>query len=229
MADKDVITLSIPTNPTPPIPLLLLCDTSGSMAGTPIRNVNEAVGAFLERVREQKRVANLVDVCVIGFNQTTQVLQDWQNVNDTSLVTFQAGGGTDLAAALETSMKKIDNYMETHIDPVSGTPTPILILISDGYGGDISPISPEIRSWVESGKMQLWVLAIKGYDMETIAELTKGESVFELSEERAYDFSDFFDLMATNVTATANGTAVTFPNLHGTNLRRPNFAQWFQN
>ena len=80
---------------------------------------------------------------------------------------------------------------------------PYLILITDGYGGDITEIAEVIKKRTDDRKMKLWVLAVKGYDKATVAKLTDGKRVFELVDENGFDFSEFFDFMAVSVKAVS--------------------------
>lgn len=76
---------------------------------------------------------------------------------------------------------------------------PYLILITDGYGGDVTEIAEVIKQRTAEHKMKLWVLAVKGYDEKTVAQLTDGKRVFELVNEDGYDLTEFFDYMAVSV------------------------------
>ena len=48
----------------PHMPVIILCDTSGSMSGVPIRNVNLSVNRFAKDVCKDPKASGLVDVAV---------------------------------------------------------------------------------------------------------------------------------------------------------------------
>ena len=105
-------------------------------------------------------------------------------------------------------------------------------MITDGYGGDVTEIARIIKQRTADKKMQLWVLAVKGYDKETVAKLTDGKRVFELVDEAGYDFTDFFDFMAISIKAVS--TSSPDQRIHvdnplekeDTNLKVPDLDDW---
>ena len=54
-------------NPEPRCPVVLVLDTSGSMHGTPIVELNEGLRAFAEAIRNDRLAALRVEVAVISF------------------------------------------------------------------------------------------------------------------------------------------------------------------
>ena len=184
-------------------PVLLLCDTSDSMTGVPIRNLVASVNRFAADITRTQDVGELVDVSVVGFNDKPYLVQDWRPANEMQPLELQAGGMTNLSAALEFSIAKLKErghlYHKTGID----VKMPYLILITDGYGGDVTEVAKIIKQRTEERKMQLWILAVKGYDEKTVAVLSEGKRVFELVYEDGYDFSEFFNFMTVSIKAVS--------------------------
>lgn len=216
----------------PHMPVLILCDTSGSMSGTPIRNVNLSVNRFAADVCKDPKAAGLVDVAVMSFNESPSVVQEFRPITELRPVQFTASGGTNISAALEKAVEKLRERGHLYEDNGIEVKMPYIILITDGYGGSVTEIARTIRQRTEDKKMQLWVLAVKGYDKATVAELTDGKRVFELVDEAGYDFTEFFDLMAVSVKAVS--TSSPDQRIHvenpiakgGSNLKVPDLDAW---
>lgn len=216
----------------PHMPVLILCDISGSMYGQPIENLNRSVNRFRQDVCKDPKAAGIVDLCVIGFNDMPQVVQEWRPITQFHPVEFTADGGTNLAEALEMAVDKLRERGHLYEDNGIEVKMPYLILITDGYGGNIDQMAEVIRSRTAEKKMQLWVLAVKGYDKRTIAQLTDGKRVFELVDENGYDFTDFFNFMAISVKALS--TRAPNQRVHvdnplektDTNLKVPDLDAW---
>ena len=214
------------------MPVAIVCDTSGSMSGTPIQNVNLSVNRFTEDVCKDPKAAGLVDVAVISFNHEPTVVQGFRPITELQPVQFSAGGGTNISAALEMAINKIRERCHLYEENGIEIKMPYIILITDGYGGDVTEISRIIKQRTADKKMQLWVLAVKGYDKETIAKLTDGKRVFELVNEDGYDLTDIFDLMA--ITFKTFFTCPPHQHIHvdnplekeNTNLKVPNLDDW---
>lgn len=185
------------------MPVLIAGDISGSMAGLPIQNVNKSINRFASDVCKDPKAAGRVDVAVIGFNDAPHIEQNWRPITEMNQVNFVAGGGTNISAALEKGVEMLRERGHLYEDVGIEVKMPYLILITDGYGGDVTEIAKVIKQRTADRKMKLWVLAVKGYDKESVAHLTDGKRVFELVNEDGYDFSEFFDFMAVSVKAVS--------------------------
>ncbi len=111
------------------LPVFLLLDTSGSMWGDKINNLNEAVK---EMVNDFKQVDNSsvdIKICMISFSDSAQVAVPLSSVRDVSVPSFSANGGTDLGAALSLAKKMIED--RSIVTPRSYRP--IVIVVTDGY------------------------------------------------------------------------------------------------
>lgn len=214
------------------MPILLLLDVSGSMAGKPIENLSLAVNRFASDVCKDSKAIDLVDTCVMTFNSTVSVVQDWRPISKMDPLSFYAGGGTDLSLALNTAITKMRE--RTNLYKMQGIEckTPYLILVSDGYGGDVTEVSELIKERTDDKKMKLWTLCVQGYDAKTIASLTEGKRVFELKDSIGFDFTDFFDFMAVSVKAVSTSAPGEFIHVENplenpdTNLQVPDLDEW---
>ena len=185
------------------MPVLIAGDISGSMADLPIQNVNKSINRFASDVCKDPKAAGRVDVAVIGFNDAPHIEQNWRPITEMNQVNFVAGGGTNISAALEKGVEMLRERGHLYEDVGIEVKMPYLILITDGYGGDVTEIAKVIKQRTADRKMKLWDLAVKGYDKESVAQLTDGKRVFELVNEDGYDFSEFFDFMAVSVKAVS--------------------------
>lgn len=190
----------------PHMPILILADISGSMRGMPIRNLNQSINRFVSDVCRDPKAAKCVDVAVVGFNDGTSVEQNWRPVTDLQPVDFEAGGGTDLAGALEEGIRMLRERSRLYEDNGIAVRMPYMILITDGYGGDVSEISKVIHKRTEEHKMKLWVLGVNDYDRETVAVLTRGKRAFDLIDGAEFDYNSFFNFLAVSVKAVSTSS-----------------------
>ena len=221
------------------MPVALLLDLSGSMNvpdGRPIRNLNLAANKFLEEVARDPAASGLVDVAVIGFNDEATVIQGFRPVTEIQPLDLTAGGGTNLSAALELAVQKLRERCNYYANDVGiEIKMPYIILVTDGYGGDVTEIARVIKQRTDDKKMQLWVLAVEGYDEKTVAELTEGKRVFALQDSLSYDFTQFFQLMAASakaVSQSAPGERIHIDNpleQPDNNLIVPDLDDWLNN
>lgn len=186
------------------MPVLILADISGSMAGNPIASLNSSVNRFVDQVRNDPVASGRVDVAVVGFNHDVHVVQNWRPVTEVADVDFQANGGTNLSLALETGVEMLRVRGRLYAEMGISIKVPYLILITDGYGGDVTEIAKVIKERTAQHKFKLWVLAVNGYDKKTVATLTDGVRVLEQVDEEDFSFFDeYFNFMAMSVKAVS--------------------------
>ena len=187
----------------PHMPVLILIDNSGSMSGPAISNVERSVNRFAADICKDPKAADRVDICVISFNDSANVIQDWCPITEMKKIELSAGGGTNMSAALRKAVDKLRERGHLYEDNGIEVRMPYLILLTDGMGDNIDLISEEIRDRTNSKKMLPWFLGVSGYDKTTAAKITEGKRVFELTDEKGFDFTDFFRVMEVSIKAVS--------------------------
>lgn len=116
-----------------PLPVILLLDGSGSMAGEKIASLNKSVDQMIESFKAEGALETEIQVAVITFggNGATLALPLTPSKNITS-PTLTANGMTPMGAALSLAKDMIENK---EIIPSKGY-RPTVVLISDGEPND---------------------------------------------------------------------------------------------
>ena len=179
-------------------------------------NLNSAVNRFSSDVCKEPKAAELVDICVMAFNHEVEVVQDWAPITAMRSVEFTADGGTNLSLALEAAIDKMRQQTSKYEKDIGmDVKMPYIILITDAEGGDVTEVSKLIKKRTDNRKMKLWVLGVKGYNKETVFQLTDGgKRVFELVDENGFDFRDFFSYISASIKAvsvSAPGAEIHIP------------------
>lgn len=129
-----------------PLPVVLLLDTSGSMAGEKIDTLNTAVGKMLNTFakNEVRETEFLVSVVTFGGNATLAVPPS--RASKVRLGSFRAEGGTPLGAALRMVKEMIEDKDQTP----SRAYRPLVVLVSDGVPTD--EWQGPLTDFVETGR-----------------------------------------------------------------------------
>ena len=208
------------------LPVAFICDVSGSMNTTgaggfsAISGVNACINRFKEDTSRDSQLQKILDVAVYSFSDDFKIIQDFRPVTELEHVNMTAEGGTELNMALVEAVEHLKDRGDYYEE--MGTPVlmPYLILITDGYGGKVSKAAELIAKRTKELKMQLWILAVDGYDKETVAKLSNG-----------YDFSEFFNLMemvlkARSCSKPGDSIHVDFDLKNNDKIQVPDLDEW---
>lgn len=120
-------------NPTPRCSVALVLDTSGSMWGEPIDQLNAGVQVFLDEVRRDELARWSVDLAVYTAGGSADCIQSFIGVEQIAgFSPLDADGGTPLGQATHMALDDIEARKKAYRD--AGVPyyQPWLVLISDG-------------------------------------------------------------------------------------------------
>ena len=187
----------------PHMALLFLLDTSGSMAGMPIEELNAGINRFKKQVCEDEKTKSVLDVAIIEFNSNWKVVQDFVPVEYMKEVNLEAGGSTYLQKPLEKAIEMVDERSRFYRRSGSEPYKPWIVLISDGEPFDNpEELASTINEMVSKEKLAFWSLAVPGANTELLHKLS-GKRVLNLEE---YDFKGFFDWVNKSMRAVSTSS-----------------------
>src|SRR5215510_3431985 len=90
-----------PYNPEPRCPCVLLLDTSDSMRGDPIQELNEGLITFRDNLLRDPVASKRVDVALITFNSSVTVVQEFTPVPRFTPPTLTTRGYTHVGSGIQ--------------------------------------------------------------------------------------------------------------------------------
>ena len=201
---------------------MLVLDTSGSMAGYPIRQLNKGLQDFYKAVEEDMTAANRLEVSIITFSTAVQCIQEPSLIHNFDMPTLSAGGTTKLVDALRLSMESIETRKTWYKDTGQPYYRPLLILITDGepdHDQDAKGVAQEIRAAIASKKFTFFGLGVKGYNHKKLAAICPPSTPpLPLA---GHKFSEFFKWLS-------NSIGIITKSKEGENIDLPPVSGWTQ-
>jgi uncharacterized protein YegL len=93
-------------NPEPRCPCVLLLDTSGSMAGGKIDQLNEGLRVFEQELKSDSMAAKRVEIAIVTFGPV-QIAQTFVTADGFIAPTLTASGDTPMGGAIEYAVEMV--------------------------------------------------------------------------------------------------------------------------
>lgn len=194
---------------------VLVLDTSGSMGGEPIDELNRGLQEFYAAVEEDLIAANRLEVCLVTFNSQIKTLQEPALIDHFDMPTLQVTGTTRMVDGVREGIRKIEERKRWYKETGQPYYRPLLVLITDGEPDkdqDVDGVSKEIRDGVDGKKFTFFGLGVKGYNHKILQQMCPPSAPpMPLS---GYKFSEFFKWLSNSIgiiTKSKEGETVELP------------------
>jgi uncharacterized protein YegL len=185
--------LEFADNPEPRCPFVLLLDTSKSMAGKPIEALNEGLRAFHTELMKDTLARLRVEIAVLSFGGTVQLVQNFVTADGFTPPTLQADGLTPMGAAILRAMDLIATRKKKYQTNGVAYYRPWVIMITDGapQGEDFDVIRQAIKRVAEeeaANKVAFFAVGVEGANMPLLAKI----AVRPPAKLRGLQFTELF-------------------------------------
>jgi len=205
-------------NPEPRCPVILVLDTSGSMQGAPIEQLNQALKDFQQEINTDPLASLRVEIALVTFGGTVQAMdvkgedggdaiafdaeQAFVTVDSFYPPSLRAHGGTPMGKAVTQALDLLGKrkiiYKENSIDYFR----PWMFLITDGHPTDSWQSAAQKIAQEESRKGLLFFgIGVEGADMETLKQFSRQRTPMKL---RGLAFRELFQWLSKSLSAVAH-------------------------
>ena len=168
------------------VAVLLLVDTSASMAGEKICAVEHAINGFIDEFKGSYE-AECTDICIVSFSDETKIVQPFTCASNLAEIALEASGLTSLWEALSLSIDLLNNQRRLYQQLAITYYKPRIFLITDGTPTDIGDIViPKLKSDVANNRYGLCVLGLPGYDENLFTFLEVPHGMVQCGEVQDY-------------------------------------------
>ena len=193
-------------NPENRCPVILLLDTSASMSGTPIQELNRGIAAFKEDVIKDEQASLSVEVATVKFGGSPQLAQDFTTIQNFTPSGLDAGGWTPMGEAIQCALDLLEDRKNTYKESGIQYYRPWVFLITDGAPNHDSPwreAAQRLREAEASRRLLFFTVAVEGADMNTLKEIAPPERPPVLLN--GLDFRSLFVWLSTSMKRVSSG------------------------
>lgn len=204
-------------NPEPRCPVVLLLDTSYSMQGKPIEQLNGGLRALNEAIRADSLASLRVEVAIITFGGSVQAMDVRSGVPEpipfdaqlafTTVDTFQppslaVEGNTPMGEAVRKGLELLKQRKEIYKENSLDYFRPWMFLITDGYPTDEWQSATQQVKEEESRKGVIFFsVGVEEADMQILAHFSGERPPLKL---RGLAFQELFRWLSKSLSAVAH-------------------------
>ena len=197
-------------NPEPRCPCVLLLDTSGSMQGNSIDELNRGLQSFREEHFNDSLIMKRVEIALITFGPDS-VAQEFTTVDNLRPMQLEAAGDTPLGAAVGRGLSLLKQRKEVLRTNGIKFFRPWIFLLTDGAPTDSwQHLPPIIRAGEENKSFSFFALGVKDADFNVLKQLTVREPM-RLEGVRFKEFFLWLSASLKNVSRSSPGDKVSIP------------------
>ncbi len=182
-------------NPEPRCPCLLLLDTSGSMAGMPIRQLNDGIATLRDELMADHLAMKRVEVGIVTFGPV-KLESDFHTVASFHPPTLNASGDTPIGEAIVMGIDLLQKRKQEYKQHGVAYYKPWIFLITDGAPTDTyEHAAAMIREGEASKSFAFFAIGVENANMEILQKL----SVREPLRLQGLKFREFFQWLSASM------------------------------
>ena len=157
-------------------PVVLLLDTSGSMAGMPIEELNKALIQIKEDILNDTMLSNRLELGIVAFDDDARVERPIDLISlDTDLPILNIGGVTNLVAGMNKAIELVTDRKNFYKSNGEQYYRPFIVLFTDGAPTntpeEIEELDQNIQKLSDEKRFIFLPFGVDGADMQLLAKL----------------------------------------------------------
>jgi uncharacterized protein YegL len=195
-------------NPDPRIACTLLLDTSSSMSGSPIDELNNGFRLFCEEIKKDDLAAKRAEIAVITFGGMARVEIPFTEGRDLQPKPLLPSGDTPLGGALELALNQLEARKAEYKQAGLEYYRPWLFVLTDGTPTDdavFASAAQRVRKVEAARGVSVFCIGVgAGADLTRLAELSAQREPLAL---KGLSFREFFGWLSASLASASSSTA----------------------
>jgi uncharacterized protein YegL len=189
-------------NPEPRCPCVLLLDTSNSMTGTRINELNKGLKTFKDELMVDPMSLKRIELSIVSFGPVN-VQTEFQTVDLFIPPTLKADGMTPMGQAIEKGIELIQQRKEKYRENGISYYRPWMFLITDGAPTDHWQKAANLIKDAESNKsLMFFAVGVEGANMGILKQI----SVRDPLKLDGLRFGDLFSWLSNSLSSVSRST-----------------------
>ena len=193
-------------NPSARIAVCLCLDTSTSMQGEAIRELNAGIELFFDAIKNDETAKYAAEICIVTFDSSVKCLLDFSNIERVREVPkLTAEGNTFMGEGVMEALRHLEGRKLEYQDLGVDYYQPWLVLMTDGEpNGDEHVLEQAIAKTVgliNTKKLTMFPIAIgKHANIEVLKKISPNRKPLILE---GLKFREFFSWLSRSVSTTS--------------------------
>jgi uncharacterized protein YegL len=197
-------------------------DVSSSMAGEPIRQLNQGLQEFHKDIADNSMTANRLEVAVVEFSDRVETVVQPSLAEAFAMPTLSTKGTTKLVDGVREATSLVDSRKNWYKQTGQPYLRPWIILITDGAPDsdqDVAGLAQQIQSSVAGKKFVFLSIGVQGANMNVLEQISTPDMPPMRLE--GLKFSEFFKWVSASMSVVASSK-------DGDKVDLPSPAAWMQ-
>jgi len=191
------------SNPEPRCPCVLLLDTSSSMSGSPIEELNAGLQVFKQNLCADDLTMLRVEVAVVTFGGIVEIVQDFVTADQFHPPHLSVRGDTPMGSAINVALDHLDARKQNYQRSGLGYFRPWIFLITDGAptDGDLwRTAAQRVRKEETAKKVAFFAVGVEGADMNVLKQISQRQPV----NLQGLNFQEMFVWLSNSLTKVSH-------------------------
>ena len=160
-------------NPEPRVPCVLILDTSTSMHGMRLDELNKGLELYRHELMADPLASKRVEVAIVTFGGRVTRLVDFVTADQFQPPKLQAIGGTPMGGAINEAIDMIEERKASYREHGVAYYRPWAFMLTDGEPNDHwKPIVSRVQHGEQKKNFCFFAVGVEGANMEVLAEIS---------------------------------------------------------